>query len=407
MIKRTMYLERIEPFYDSQFVKVITGVRRCGKSVLLEQIAADLVTRGADEDDVILISFDRYENRPLLDSDALYSYIEKRVAGRSKPYVLLDEVQLVEGFEAVVNSLQADRNTSVFITGSNSRILSGELATLLGGRTLSFRVMPFNFREYRRFMVEEYPDADRGDQTLLQQYLNWGGMPLACAERTDETRAVVLDNLYSSIVLRDIIMRNKVSSPVTLENILDYLIANSSTVVSGNNVAAALTDDNRKVSSPTVYDYIRAIVDSFIVSKVGRYDIRGKRSLAYEAKIYVCDLGFFRLKKNRVKDEFSYMVETVIYNELVSRGYEVFTGKTYRGEIDFIVKGDRGKCYIQAAYLLSDQKVIDREFGAYDSVNDAYPKYVISMDPLTMSREGVEHMTLLDFLLDENRLRFA
>jgi predicted AAA+ superfamily ATPase len=241
----------------------------------------------------------------------------------------------------------------------------------------------------------------------LQQYLTWGGMPLACAEQTDETRSVVLDNLYNSIVLRDIIMRSKINSPATLENILDYLIANSSTAVSGNNVAAVLTDANRKVSSPTVYDYIRAITEACIVNKVSRYDIRGKKALAYDEKIYVCDLGFFHLKKNRVKDEFAYIVETAICNELLSRGHRVYVGKTYRGEIDFIVESAQGKCYIQAAYLLSDESVVKREFGAYDATHDAYPKYVVSMDPITASRDGVEHLSLLDFLSDGQSLRFA
>lgn len=402
-----MYLDRIAPFYDSQFIKVIAGVRRCGKSVLLKQIAADLIEQGADKNDVTLISFEQYENKPLLECDALYDFIQKRTHGKSKSYVLLDEVQLVEGFEAVVNSLQADGKTSVFITGSNSKILSGELASLLGGRTLSFQVMPFNFREYKQFMAEQAPFEQKTNQELLNTFLTWGGMPLVCAESTDETRAVVLDNLYNSIVLRDIIMRNKISSPATLENILNYLIANSSTTVSGNNIAAALTDSNRKVSAPTVYDYVKAIEDAFIISRVSRYDIRGKKGLSFEEKTYVCDLGFFHLKKNRVKDEFNYVVETAVYNELIARGYGVYVGKTRKGEIDFMVRRGNERCYIQAAYLLSDERVIDREFGAYDDVNDSYPKYVVSMDPMSMDRNGIVHMSLLDFLTDEAKLRFT
>ncbi|MCH3968847.1 MAG: ATP-binding protein [Atopobiaceae bacterium] len=402
MIERTMYLERMRPFYDSQFVKVITGVRRCGKSVLLEQVVDDLIGRGVPSDDITYVSLEDYANRSLLSPDALDSYLSGRISGRGMAYVLLDEVQLVPGFEAVVNSLQSKRNVSVFITGSNSRILSGELASLLGGRTLSFQVMPFTFAEYRRFMIECHADAVPDDRSLLQTYLTWGGMPLACAEPTDETRAVVLDNLYSSIVLRDIIMRNSIKSPVTLECVLDYLIGNSSLTVSGNTVAAALTDNNRKVSSPTVYDYIQAITDSYIVSKVRRYDIQGKKALAFEKKVYACDLGFFHLRKSRVKDELGHIVETAVYNELVARGYKVYVGKTHRGEIDFIVEGDKGRCYVQAAYLLSNDDVIEREFGAYDAVKDSYPKYVVSMDPITLSRDGVRHLTLIDFLLHDD-----
>jgi predicted AAA+ superfamily ATPase len=374
---------------------------------LLKQIAADLVECGAAKDDITIISFETYENRALLDCEALHKFIQERIKRKAKAYVLLDEIQLVKGFEGVVNSLQANGQASVFITGSNSKILSGELATLLGGRTLSFQVMPFNFREYKQFIAMRDLDMTPDDQTLLQSYLIWGGMPLACAERTDESRMVVLDNLYNSIVLRDIIMHNKISSPAILENILDYLIANSSTTVSGNNIAASLTTNNLKVSSPTVYDYIRAIEEAFIVSKAKRYDIRGRKMLAFESKAYVCDLGFFHLKKNRVKDEFNYLVETAIYNELLSRGHEVFIGKTYKGEVDFVVRDGEKRCYIQASYLLSSEEVVEREFGAYNCIDDSYPKYVISMDPLTMNRNGIQHLSLLDFLSDRSKLHFG
>lgn len=406
MVKREMYLDRIRPFYDSPFVKVITGVRRCGKSTLLDQIASDLASGGIPESAITLISFEDYGNKSLLDPGELNAFIEHRIAGIERPYILLDEVQRVKGFEEVVNSLQSKQAASIFITGSNSQILSGELASLLGGRTLSFQLMPFNFREYRRFAMDEL-GMPADDNKMLVDFLTWGGFPLACAEKSSRTREVVLENLYSSIVLRDIILRNKINSPATLESVLDYLIANSSTTVSGNNVAKALSDMNRMVSAPTVYDYIRAITESYVISKVPRYDIRGKKALRYEEKVYVCDLGFFRLKKNRVKDEMNYVVETAVYNELISRGLRVFVGKTMQGEIDFVVESGNKRCYVQAAYLIPDERVIDREFGAYDNVHDAYPKFVVSMDPLPMSRNGIEHLSLLDFLTKPSLLRFA
>lgn len=404
---RTAYLERIRPFYESSFVKVIVGVRRCGKSVLLKQIANELETSGVDPSSIIFIDFDDYALRELLDPDALHTHILEKLErlNGQKAYLFFDEIQNVPNFELVVNSLNNTNRTSIFLTGSNSKLLSGELATKLGGRTLSFRMMPFNFREFLQFKEEElHSGVTTGHldpEAILPQYLQWGGFPLVCEQSDDESRRVVLDNLYSSIVLRDILQNSKTSSAATLENVLDYLIANSSTTISGNNIATALSDSARKVSAPTVYDLLKAIEDSYIISKVERYDIRGKKTLSFEAKEYVCDLGFFHVRKNRVKDEWSYIIETVIYNELLSRGMRVYIGKTQKGEIDFIVERDGKRCYIQAAYLMPTEETRDREFGAYRSVMDGYPKYVISMDPLTMDHEGIKHLRLVDFLTNE------
>ena len=409
MVPRTLYLERIRPFYDSPLIKVIVGVRRCGKSVLLQQIASEQ-GREAPASLIVFIDFDDYANRHLLDPEQLHEHIISQIDKHpgQKAYLLFDEIQNVPDFELVINSLNNSSRASIFLTGSNSKLLSGELATKLGGRTLSFRMMPFNFREFLQFKEDELrPGVFSGHldpDALLPLYLEWGGFPLVCAQDTDESRRVVLDNLYSSIVLRDIIQRSKVSSAVTLENVLDYLIANSSATISGNNIAASLSDSARKVSAPTVYDLLRSIEESYVVSKVDRFDIRGKKVLSFEAKEYVCDLGFFHVRKNRVKDEWNCILETVVFNELISRGMRVYIGKTYRGEIDFIAERDGKRCYIQVAYLMPTEETREREFGAYAAIQDNYPKYVISMDPITASRNGIVHLRLLDFLLDESLL---
>lgn len=411
MIRRTMYLERIRPFFDSPLIKVIVGVRRCGKSVLLRQIRDELKADGATPEQLILIDFDDYDNRRLFNPDTLHKHVKaliKRIEKGGKAYLFFDEVQNVSDFEVVVNSLNNMDETSIFITGSNSKLLSGELATKLGGRTLSFRMMPFNFREFCKFANDEAhcgKDAHvRAPDELLGHYLKWGGFPLVSAQPDDESKRVVLDNLYSSIVLRDIIQRNRISSAITLENVLDYLIANSSATISGNNIAATLSDSARKVSAPTVYDMIRSIEESYVISRAERFDIRGKKVLSFEAKEYVCDLGFFQMRKNRIKDEWSCIVETAVFNELVSRGLHVYIGKTHRGEIDFIAEQSGKRCYIQAAYLLPTEETRRREFGAYSAISDNHPKYVISMDPIAMSHDGITHLRLIDFLSDESLL---
>lgn len=397
MVKRELYLERIRPFYESEMVKVMTGLRRCGKSTIMRQIMEE-ISESKGQERIIYINFEDYKYRKLSDSDALYEYVEKKIKDSEKYYLFLDEIQNVDGFELVVNSFRATHDISIFITGSNSKLLSGELATHLSGRTISFRIMPFNFREFCELCRQE--GESRGVQELLSEYMKWGGIPLVCKAKDEESKEVILANIYDSVVLKDIIMRNRVTSPMALEKVLEYLIANSSTAISGNNIARVLSEGELKVSSPTVYDYIRYIIEACICDKVSRFDIRGKSVLAHEEKSYVCDLGFFHIRKNRVKDEYNYMVETICYNELISRGYKVYIGKTFKGEVDFIAQKGEKKMYIQAAYLIPDDKTLEREFGAFDAIADNYPKYVISMDGVDMSRDGIIHKNLADWLLE-------
>lgn len=409
MIRRGRYLDRIRPFYDQRLIKVITGVRRSGKSVLLDQICADLEAEGVAEANITHIDLELIENKELRQAENLYEHIVGQLE-ENMNYVLLDEIQLVPGFQDVVNSLQARGDVSVFITGSNSSLLSGEMATLLAGRYASFRMMPFCFKEYREFQKERgsganYPyDYAPTDDQLLYGYLRWGGFPLVCEQNTDDARLVVLSDLYTSIVLKDILDRGEVSKSGPLQEVLDYLMANSSCLVSGKRIADTLTSGGVKISAPTVYEYLRYIGDSYAMSFADRYAIEGKEVLRQERKAYVCDLGFIHLKKSRTKDEHSLIMETTVYNELLSRGYEVRVGKTRKGEIGFIVSKGQKRCYIQVAYLMHDEATIERELGAFKHFRDSHPKYVISMDPLTSDINGVRHLRLIDFLLDETLL---
>lgn len=395
MIVRELYLERIRPFYDSEMIKVITGIRRCGKSTIMKQIIDELTAGDIPGNHIIYINFEDYKYRSISTPDSLYEYIEAQIKDDEKYYLLIDEIQNVDEFELVINSFRATHNISIFITGSNSKLLSGELASHLSGRTISFRIMPFSFKEYCLFKKAK----EKSKEELLSEYMIWGGFPLVCKEDDVNSKAVILSNIYDSVVLKDIIMRNKVASPVALEKILEYVVANSSTTISGNSISIAISDGHQKVSTPTVYDYLKYIAEACICDKVQRYDIRGKKILAFEEKAYVCDLGFFHIKKNRVKDEYNYIVETICYNDLIARGYNVYIGKTYKGEVDFIATKGEEKIYIQAAYLLSDEKTVEREFGAYECIIDNYPKYVISMDRVPLSRDGIIHINLIDFLM--------
>lgn len=398
MVKRERYLQRIRPFYDSEMVKVITGIRRCGKSTLMQQIIAEIQQRNVADDHIIYINFENYKFRKISNPDALYEYVENKIKDNKKYYLFIDEIQNVPEFELVINSFRATHNISIFITGSNSKLLSGELATHLSGRTLSFRIMPFCFKEFAAFYEEKGEHIP--SEQLLDSYMLWGGFPLTCKEENDSEKEVLLSNIYDSVVLKDVVMRNKIASVTALDRVLEYVIANSSLTISGNTIASSLKADDINVSVPTVYDYLKYISDACICDKIPRYDIRGKKVLSFEEKIYVCDLGFFHLKKNRSKEEYGHIVETICYNELISRGYQVYVGKTYKSEVDFIAQRGTEKFYLQAAYLLNNDETVEREFGAYRSIEDNYPKYVISTDRIPMSRDGIIHKNLCNWLLE-------
>lgn len=398
MVKRERYLQRIRSFYDSEMVKVITGIRRCGKSTLMQQIIAEIQQRNVADDHIIYINFENYKFRKISNPDALYEYVENKIKDNKKYYLFIDEIQNVPEFELVINSFRATHNISIFITGSNSKLLSGELATHLSGRTLSFRIMPFCFKEFAAFYEEKGEHIP--SEQLLDSYMLWGGFPLTCKEENDSEKEVLLSNIYDSVVLKDVVMRNKIASVTALDRVLEYVIANSSLTISGNTIASSLKADDINVSVPTVYDYLKYISDACICDKVPRYDIRGKKVLSFEEKIYVCDLGFFHLKKNRSKEEYGHIVETICYNELISRGYQVYVGKTYKSEVDFIAQRGTEKFYLQAAYLLNNDETVDREFGVYRSIEDNYPKYVISTDRIPMSRDGIIHKNLCNWLLE-------
>lgn len=397
MVKREIYLNRIRPFYESEMVKVITGIRRCGKSTIMRQIIEEIMENGVAEERIIYVNFEDYKYRKICNADDLYGYVEEKISDDSKFYLFFDEIQNVEEFELVINSFRATHNVSIFITGSNSKLLSGELATHLSGRTITFRIMPFNFLEFCQYK-ESIGEGGKYED-FFEEFITWGGFPLVSKESEENSKVVILSNIFDSVVLKDIIMRNKVSSPVMLDKVLEYVMANSSTTISGNIISAEMCKAGYNVSAPLVYDYIRYITDACVCDKVSRYDIRGKKVLAYEEKMYVCDLGFFKLKKNRVKDEYNYIMETLCYNELISRGYDVYIGKTYKGEVDFIATRGNEKIYVQAAYLLANEEIVEREFGAFKTIEDNYPKYVISMDKMTLSRDGIIHMNVIDFCL--------
>lgn len=397
MIKREGYLKKIRPFYDNELVKVIFGIRRCGKSILLQQIIDELVERGVENEQIIFINFEDLKYAGIKNALALNDYVLEKIIKGKKTYLFFDEIQEVEEWEKAINSFRATLDCDIYITGSNSKLLSGELATHLSGRYISIKIMPFTFAEVCEYMGKSKNQVNDDD---IMNYINWGGMPQQLQFENERDKRVFLQDLYNSIILRDIVERNKIKDVGVFKRVLEYLIQTPAQIFSATSVSKYFESINLKISTETLYNYIEFAVSSMIIDKVKRYDVRGKRVLTRSDKIYLTDLGFDKIVSSGMKVEIGPLLENTVYNELIVRGYQVYVGKTAKGEIDFVASKDGKNEYYQVAYLLATEDVIEREFGAFKDITDNYPKYVLSLDKFDFSREGIIHKNMIDFLLE-------
>lgn len=394
MIIREKYLNEMRPFYDEDLIKVITGIRRCGKSILLLQIMKELKDK-TEENHIIYINFEDVEFSFIKNYMDLHNYIKKQIKDDDKYYLLFDEIQNVSEWEKVINSFKATLNVSIFITGSNSDLLSGELATLLSGRYVSFKIQPFTFKE-----IVDYKKPQNVDDLFLN-YIRWGGMPQRLNYDDEKLIRTYLSDVYDSIVVKDIITRFKINDIDLFNRIMEYVMTTPSQTFSADNLANYFKQNDRNVAKDTIYNYIDYMCRAFLISKVERYDVRGKRILNGKYKYYLTDLGLGQIKNISKKEQLGAYLENIVYNELIYRGYDVNVGSLDKGEIDFIAIKDGEKSYYQVAYILSDENVVQREFNAYNNVNDNYPKYVITMDKFDFSQNGIIHKNIIDWLLDK------
>lgn len=400
MIIREKYLLQIRPFYEQDLIKVITGIRRCGKSILLTQIIDEIKKNNIPESHIIYINFE-YEDYSFIKNDMdLHNYITKNMINEEKYYLFFDEIQNVTNWEKAINSFKASRNVSIFITGSNSDLLSGELATYLAGRYVSFKVFPFTLQE----ICELKKITDKKEiENIFNDYLIWGGLPQRFVMTDEYQTRVYLSDVYDSIVTKDIVRRFNIKDLDLLNKILEYIVTTPSQNFSADNLSSFFfNQDNRKVSKVTIYNYLEYMSKAMLINKVERFDVRGKRILNGKYKYYLTDLGLGHIKNFGKRPQMSAYLENIIYNELVFRRYDVYIGNLENGEVDFIATRFNKKIYIQVAYLLADDKVIDREFGAYKGIDDNYPKYVLSMDSFDFSQNGIIHKNVIDWLLEEN-----
>lgn len=401
MIKREMYMSRIRPFIGSELIKVMTGIRRSGKSVMLELIKQELVESGVSPSQFISINFEDMNYFHLQTAKALHDEITRRAAEiGGKVYLFFDEIQEVKDWEKCVNSFRVALDCDIYITGSNARLLSGELATYLGGRYVEFVIYPFSFAEF----MELYRPvvSDESVQQVFQKYLLFGGMPyLANLGYADEPSRQYLHDLFNSVQLKDIVKKNKIRDVDLLERIIAYVMANVGTTFSATSLAKFLRNEQRTVAPETILNYIKYCCDAYLFYRVKREDLQGKQILASNEKYYIADHGIREAVFGGNTKDINLILENVAYLEMLRRGYKVTVGRTGDKEIDFVCNKRGEKLYVQVSYLLAAEETIAREFGAYDNIRDNFPKYVVSLDEFDMSRNGIKHRNIRDFLLME------
>lgn len=397
VIERKEYLENLISFKDKQLIKVVTGIRRCGKSTLFELYQDHLLKNGISAEQIIAYNLEDGDYMDVKDSNDLFNMIKERLLPDKMNYIFLDEVQRVHDFQKAVDSLFIKKNCDVYITGSNAYLLSGELATLLSGRYVEIKMLPLSFKEY----VSARSDSGNIDR-LYQDYIHNSSFPYTLELNRPKDIRQYLDGIYDSIVLKDIITRKKISDIDMLKSVARFLFDNIGNICSTKKISDTMTSAGRKISVHTVESYLEAFTESFVFYKAGRYDIKGKQYLKTGEKYYAADIGLRYSVLGSKKADQGHILENVVYLELIRRGYEVYVGKMGEAEVDFIAIGDEGEEYYQVAYTVidGDGKTLERELKPLDSIRDHNPKYLLTMDhgPV-VSHNGIKQINVLDWLL--------
>lgn len=400
MIKRISYMNKIEPFIDQDIIKVLIGVRRSGKSVLLELIKEELLKKGIQESQILQYNFESYTTLSLRDDMSLYHDIKAKIKqDKMKYYIFLDEIQEVVRWEKLINAIRVDFDVDIYVTGSNAKLLSGELATYLSGRYIEIDVFPFSFSEF--FENCQMLNLNWNEKEAFGKYITLGGMPFLGNLMMEEKNCIqYLEDVYRSVVLKDVIERNKIRDVDLLERIILYVISNIGRTFSAKSISDYLKSEKRKVSSETVYNYIKACEEACLLMKVSRQDLVGKRILKVQEKIFIVDHGLRQAIYGQNQENIEQILENIIFMELIRRGYKVTIGKYNDKEIDFVAEMNNKKAYFQVSYLLATEDVIEREFSGLEKIPDNYPKYVLSMDDFDFSRNGIQHKNIIKFLME-------
>ena len=401
MINRVRYWEDIEPYINKAVIKVITGVRRSGKSTLIKLIQEKLLQAGIKQEAIYYLNFESMKHYDLRTSLKLYDHIMKKINNKDRVYLFFDEIQLVEKWEEAINSFLVDLNADIYITGSNSNLLSSELATLLTGRYVQFKLYPLSYIEmidFRKSLLGE--DAVKDPEW---QYIRLGGFPsIHIFDYEEDAAYKVINNIYDSIVLRDVVDRYKIRNIELLNRIMRFVMDNVGNTFSAKSISDYFKSQYRKVDLTTVYNYLEALQSAYIIEKVNRYDVHGREILKTQEKYYLADQGIQHAVFGYRDRNISGVLENIIYNELRRRGYQVYIGKIKNKEIDFVAEKKNAKIYIQVTYRMENEQTIQREFEPLLMIKDHYPKYVLSMDEhFNDNIEGIRHINLFEFIASD------
>ena len=398
LIKRKEYLDFLIKLKDKNIIKVVTGIKRCGKSTLFELYKKYLFENGVKDEQIISLNFENPSDMKFSDWKDLYNYVNDKIDSKKMYYVFLDEVQILEHFEKAVDGLFLNKNIDLYVTGSNSYMLSGELATYLTGRYMQIHMLPLSFSEFLEYYGKE------NELKKYNTYIENGGFPyLLNLDNNNDLIRNYLDGIYNTILLKDVVSRNNVKDTLILESIVKFLFDNIGQIVSTNKISATLNSNNRKNSVNTMESYLSYLLDSYLIYKVSRYDIKGKEYLKTGDKYYVCDLGLRNYLLGGIKDLGS-ILENVIFLELKRKGYQIYIGKYDDLEVDFVLKNNDGIKYVQVALSVRDEKTLARELNVLKKIKDNYPKYLITLDYDKVDHEGIRQIPALEFLTGEIEL---
>lgn len=395
MIERNEYLETLKNWKDKDLIKVVTGIRRCGKSTLFELFINYLKQSGIKADHIISLNLESPEYN-FKDYMEIYNYVNERINDNDMYYVFLDEVQVVEKFEKAVDGLYIKKNVDEYITGSNAYLLSGELATFLSGRYIEFKMFPLSFKEYTNYFKQV------GDEKLYLKYVNNSSLPYALKLENQDEVDKYLDSIYNTIIVKDIATRKKIADTGMLRSVSEFMFSSVGSILSVKKIADTLTSNGRSISVHTVESYLDSLVESFIFNKVSRYDIKGKQYLQSGEKYYATDVTMRYALLGRKNVDLGHILENIVYLELVRRGYKVYIGKFGDKEIDFVAENSKGTQYFQVAYTVRDKNTLERELSALESINNHYPKFILTMDiDPEIDYNGIRKINVLDWLLDK------
>ena len=393
MIDRKEYLDFLIKLKDKKIIKVVTGIRRCGKSTLFTLYKKYLLNNRVNDNQIISLNFENPDDNKCNDWKCLYDDIRDKLVINRMNYIFLDEIQVIENFEKVVDGLFIQDNVDIYITGSNSYMLSGELATFLTGRYMQIHMLPLSFKEY--LSVIDSPN----ELKEYQNYIENGGFPYLLSISDDkELIRNYLDGIYNTVLLKDVISRNNIKDVMILDSVIKFLFDNIGQLISTNKISNTLNSNNRRNSVNTIGSYLSNLLDSYSIYKISRYDIKGKEYLKTGDKYYVCDLGLRKYLLGEIKDLGS-IFENIIFLELKRKNYEIFIGKNGNNEVDFVVKNNDGLKYIQVALSVRDEETLKRELNSLETINDNYPKYIITLDYDTANYNGIKQINAIDFLL--------